>query len=173
MSLPAPARRRLAAVCALAVLVVCGAAPTVKAQNPTMIAKARGGANCPGCNLFQADLANLELKNRNFIGARLRQADMSAAVLTHSRFDRADLRDVNAYGGVFTGSSFAHADLTNASFVGTYLEGANFSGAHLNGVNFSGAEMERATGLTAAQLASACGDPATKAPRGLALRPCR
>jgi uncharacterized protein YjbI with pentapeptide repeats len=98
---------------------------------------------------------------------------MSAAVLTHSRFDRADLRDLNGYGGVFTGSSFAHADLTNASFVGAYLEGANFSGARLSGVNFSGAEMERAIGLTAAQLASACGDPATKAPRGLVLQPCR
>jgi uncharacterized protein YjbI with pentapeptide repeats len=168
-----PPSRRLATAFALGLLAAGAGATFAQAQNPAMIAKARGGANCPGCNLFQADLANLELKNRNFAGARLRQADMSAAVLTHSRFDRADLRDLNGYGGVFTGSSFAHADLTNASFVGAYLEGANFSGAHLNGVNFSGAEMERAIGLTAAQLASACGDPATKAPRGLTLRPCR
>jgi uncharacterized protein YjbI with pentapeptide repeats len=164
---------RLALAVTLVALVAGAGAPFAYAQNPAMIAKARGGANCPGCNLFQADLSSLELKNRNFAGARLRQADMSAAVLTHTRFDHADLRDLNGYGGVFTGSSFAHADLTNASFVGAYLEGANFSGAHLNGVNFSGAEMERAIGLTAAQLASACGDPATKAPHGLALRPCR
>ncbi len=168
-----PPARRIAAAFALGLLAAGAAATFAQAQNPAMIAKARGGANCPGCNLFQADLASLELKNRNFAGARLRQADMSAAILTHSRFDRADLRDLNGYGAVFTGSSFAHADLTNASFVGAYLEGANFSGAHLNGVNFSGAEMERAMGLTAAQLASACGDPATKAPRGLTLRPCR
>jgi uncharacterized protein YjbI with pentapeptide repeats len=172
MPLPARHPRRLATAFALGLLAASAGAPFAHAQNPALIAKARGGANCPGCNLFQADLANLELKNRNFAGARLRQADMSAAVLTHSRFDRADLRDLNGYGGVFTGASFAHADLTNASFVGAYLEGANFSGAHLNGVNFSGAEMERAIGLTAAQLASACGDPATKAPRGLRLRPC-
>jgi uncharacterized protein YjbI with pentapeptide repeats len=173
MPLSSPPRLRLVLLFALAALALGLYAPRAKAQNPTMIAKARGGANCPGCNLFQADLSNLELKNRNFAGARLRQADMSAAVFTHSRFDRADLRDFNGYGGVFTGSSFAHADLTNASFVGAYLEGANFSGARLDGVNFSGAEMERAIGLTAAQLASACGDPATKAPRGLQLRPCR
>jgi uncharacterized protein YjbI with pentapeptide repeats len=158
---------------ALVILAAITGAPAARAQNPALIAKARGGANCPGCNLFQADLSNLELKNRNFAGARLRQADMSAVVLTHSRFDRADLRDLNGYGGVFTGSSFANADLTNASFVGAYLEGANFRGARLSGVNFSGAEMERAIGLTAAQLTTACGDPATKAPRGLALRPCR
>ncbi len=170
---PAHPRRRLATVFALGMLAASLGATFAQAQNPALIAKARGGANCPGCNLFQADLSSLELKNRNFAGARLRQADMSAAVLTHTRFDRADLRDLNGYGGVFTGSSFAHADLTNASFVGAYLEGANFSGAHLNGVNFSGAEMERAIGLTAAQLASSCGDPATKAPRGLSLRPCK
>ncbi len=164
---------RVAVVCALLALAATASAPMARAQNPAMIAKARSGANCPGCNLFQADLSNLELKHRDFAGARLRQADMSAAILTHARFDRADLRDLNGYGGVFTGSSFAHADLTNASFVGAYLEGANFRGARLDGVNFSGAEMERATGLTAAQLASACGDPATRTPRGLALRPCR
>jgi len=168
-----PTARRIATAFAFGLLAAGAGATFAQAQNPAMIAKARGGASCPGCNLFQADLASLELKNRNFAGARLRQADMSAAILTHSRFDRADLRDLNGYGAVFTGSSFAHADLTNASFVGAYLEGANFSGAHLNGVNFSGAEMERAMGLTAAQLASACGDPATKAPRGLTLRPCR
>jgi uncharacterized protein YjbI with pentapeptide repeats len=176
MHRPARRPRRLAAALALGALTalaLSAVAPTAQAQNPAMIAKARAGANCPGCNLFQADLSSLELKNRNFSGARLRQADMSAAVLTHSRFDRADLRDLNGYGGVFTGSSFAHADLTNASFVGAYLEGATFSGAHLGGVNFSGAEMDRAIGLTAAQLASACGDSATKAPRGLTLHPCR
>ncbi len=166
-----PWRRLAAAV--LGALAATASAPSAQAQNPALIAKARSGANCPGCNLFQADLSNLELKQRNFTGARLRQSDMSAAVLTHSRFDRADLRDLNGYGGVFTGSSFAHADLTNASFVGAYLEGANFSGADLRGVNFSGAEMERAIGLTAAQLASACGDASTKAPRGLTLRPCQ
>jgi uncharacterized protein YjbI with pentapeptide repeats len=166
-------RRRLAAAFVLSVLAADAYTASALAQNPTMIAKARRGANCPGCNLFQADLSNLELKSRNFTGARLRQADMSAAILTRSRFDHADLRDLNGYGGVFTGSSFAGADLTNASFVGAYLEGADFRGARLNGVNFSGAEMERARGLTPAQLASACGDPATHAPRGLTLRPCR
>jgi uncharacterized protein YjbI with pentapeptide repeats len=170
---PAHRPHRLATALALGLIAASAGASASYAQNPAMIAKARGGANCPGCNLFQADLSSVELKNRNFAGARLRQADMSAAVLTRSRFDHADLRDLNGYGGVFTGSSFAHADLTNASFVGAYLEGANFSGAHLTGVNFSGAEMERAIGLTAAQLASSCGDPATKAPRGLSLRPCK
>jgi len=142
------------------------------AQNPGQIARARAGASCPGCNLFQADFSNLELKGRSFAGARLRQSDLSLAVMNRTSFARSDLRDVNAYGGVFTGANFARADLTHASFVGSYLQGANLAGARLDGTNFSGAEMGHARGLTQAQLSHACGDGTTQLPRGLRLRPC-
>lgn len=142
------------------------------AQNAGQIARVRAGAACPRCNLFQADLANLTLKRRNLAGARLRQADMSAAVATGARFVGGDLRDLNAYGAVMGAADFSRADLTNASFVGAYLQGADFKGAKLGGVNFSGAEMDRARGLAPRQLSEACGDPATKLPRGLHLKPC-
>ncbi len=160
-------------IAALAAALALAALPCAAlAQNPAQIARARAGANCPGCNLFQADLSNLELKGRVFTGARLRQSDLSLAVMNRTSFARTDLRDVNAYGAVFTGSSFAGADLTHASFVGTYLEGANLAGARLDGTNFSGAEMARARGLTQAQLAHACGDGATRLPPGLRLPAC-
>ena len=159
-----------AAAVALGALAM--AAHPASAQNAGQIEHARAGASCPRCNLFQADFSNREMKNRNFAGARLRQTDMSASVMNRTTFAGADLRDVNAYGAVFTGASFAGANLTNASFVGTYLEGANFRGATLAGVNFSGAEMDRAIGLTQAQLSQACGDEATRLPRGLHLQPC-
>jgi len=152
-------------------IVLLGAAPAV-AQNAVQIAHARGGASCPGCNLFQADFGGQEMKGRNFAGARLRQADLSLSVMNRTSFARADLRDVNAYGGVFSSANFAGANLTNATFVGTYLQGANFRGARLDGVNFSGAEMDRAVGLTQSQLHGACGDQATTLPPGLRLRPC-
>jgi len=142
------------------------------AQNAGQIRQAQGGASCPGCNLFQADFTNREMKSRNFAKARLRQADLSAAVMNRTTFAGADLRDVNAYGAVMSGVSFAGADLTNASFVGAYLQGANFSGATLTGANFSGTEMARAVGLTQAQLNAACGDASTQLPRGLRVRPC-
>ncbi|CAN5414122.1 pentapeptide repeat-containing protein [soil metagenome] len=143
------------------------------AQNAGQIAKVRAGAHCPRCNLFQADLSNTELKGKNLAGARLRQADLSLAEMNRTRFTGGDLRDVNFYGGVFGGASFASANLTNASFVGAYLEGADFRGASLAGVNFSGAEMDRARGLTQAQLNRACGDGSTRLPRGLRLPACR
>lgn len=157
----------------LAAAALAGLAVPTWAQNAAQIERARDGANCPHCNLFQADFANAELKGRNFAGARLRQADLSAAVMNRTNFAGADLRDVNAYGAVLTGANFAGADLTNATFVGSYLQGANFRGARLAGVNFSGAEMDRAFGLTQRQLEQACGDGSTRLPRGLYLRPCR
>lgn len=163
----------IALLAAVALGVALVAAPPVNAQNAGQIAAVRNGANCPRCNLFQADLSNLTLKGKNLAGARLRQADLSSAVLSRTSFAGGDLRDVNAYGAVLTGASFARADLTNASFVGAYLQGANFAGARLSGVNLSGAEMDRATGLRQGQLNQACGDDSTLLPRGLSVPRCR
>jgi uncharacterized protein YjbI with pentapeptide repeats len=156
---------------ALVAFVGLAAAPAL-AQNPAEVARAEGGASCPGCNLFQANLYNKDLRGRSYAGARLRQADMSLSVFNHNNFARADLRDVNGYGALFTGANLKDADLTNATLVGSYLQGANFKGAKLDGVNFSGAEMDKAVGLNQAQLSRACGDPSTTLPRGLHLPRC-
>jgi uncharacterized protein YjbI with pentapeptide repeats len=167
--------RKFAILPALAAFNLAALIPTgpALAQNAAQIAKARAGASCPGCNLFQADFGGAEMKGRNFARARLRQADISAAVMNHTSFAGADLRDVNAYGGVFSSASFAGADLGAASFVGAYLQGASFTGAKLGGTNFSGAEMDKARGLTQHQLDQACGDESTSLPPGLRLRTCR
>jgi uncharacterized protein YjbI with pentapeptide repeats len=157
----------------LPLLAALALAAPVAAQNAGQIARARAGSSCPGCNLFQADFANLQLKGRSFAHAHLRQADLSAAVMNRTSFAGADLRDVDAYGAVFSGASFAHADLTHSSFVGAYLQGADFTAARLDGANFSGAEMARARGLTQPQLDAACGDASTTLPLGLRLQPCR
>jgi uncharacterized protein YjbI with pentapeptide repeats len=152
-------------------LAVAIAAPA-SAQNAGQIERVRQGANCPGCNLFQADLGGLELRGRNYARARLRQADLQLAVMNRANFSGGDLRDINAFGAVLTGANFGGANLTNASFVGAYLQGANFAGANLDGVNFSGAEMDHAVGLSPRALSGACGDAATTLPAGLHLRPC-
>src|ERR1700761_5685604 len=80
------------------VLLVAAATPAL-AQNPSQIASAKAGHNCPGCNLFQADLSNSELEHKNFAGARLRQANLSITEMNGTNFSRTDLRDVNAYAG--------------------------------------------------------------------------
>ncbi|HEX4180312.1 MAG TPA: pentapeptide repeat-containing protein [Caulobacteraceae bacterium] len=157
---------------AFAALISLAASPTL-AQNAAQVARAEGGASCPGCNLFQANLYNKDLRGRNYAGARLRQADMSLSVFNHVSFAGGDLRDVNGYGALFSGANLKNVNLTNATLVGSYLQGANFRGAKLDGVNFSGAEMDKAVGLRQAQLAHACGDASTTLPRGLHLPDCK
>lgn len=163
--------RRTARFALLATALTLAAAP-VAAQNASQIARARAGASCPKCNLFQADFQGLTLKGKNFTGARLRQADFSSAILNHTRFSGADLRDVNGFATLFSGADFTGANLTHASLVGAYFEGANLSGATLEGANFSGAELDRARGLTQAHLNRACGDASTKLPRGMTIPAC-
>ena len=155
----------------LALALIAIATPSL-AQNAGQIARVRGGASCPGCNLFQGDFSGMERRGLNLSGARLRQANLSLAVMNRTRFSNADLRDVEAYGGVFSSSNFSGANLTNASFVGAYLEGAAFSGATLSGTNLSGAQLARATGLTQRQLDRACGDAATTLPGSLRIPAC-
>jgi uncharacterized protein YjbI with pentapeptide repeats len=151
--------------------LVAGALPA-QAQNAGQIARVRGGASCPGCNLFQGDFSGLEARGLNLSGARIRQADLSLATLNRTRFANADLRDVEAFGGVFSSSNFNGADLTNSSWVGAYLQGSSFSGARLNGADFSGAQLVGATGLTQRQLDTACGDASTTLPGRLTIPAC-
>ena len=148
------------------------AAPHAMAQSAAQVSSAQNGANCPRCNLFQADFNNRSLKNKNFAGARLRQSDMGLGIFNGSNFAGADLRDINGSAALFGRANFAGANLTNANFVGAYLEHANFRGANLTGVNFSGAEMSSATGITQAQFDHACGDESTQAPAGIRVPVC-
>ncbi len=157
---------------ALLAFAALAVALPAQAQNAGQIARVRGGASCPGCNLFQGDFSGIEARGLNLTGARIRQADLSLATLNRARFSRADLRDVEAYGGVFSGASFVGADLTNSSWVGAYLEAADFSGATLSGANFSGAQLARARGLTQRQLNTACGDASTTLPARLSIPAC-
>lgn len=143
------------------------------AQNAGEIARVQSGQDCPGCNLFQADLAYRDLEGLDLSGARLRQADLSLSTMNHASFARADLSVSNLFGARFTAASFRNADLSRANAVGAYFGSADFTGAVLDGTNLAGAEMETARGLTQAQLSAACGDGATRLPEGLTLRACR
>ena len=69
------------AIALVASLVAAAAMPAV-AQNASQISRVRGGASCPGCNLFQGDFSGLEVRGLNLAGARLRQADLSLTVNT-------------------------------------------------------------------------------------------
>lgn len=141
-------------------------------QNASEIVRVQAGGSCPGCNLFQADLAYRDMPGIDVSGARLRQADLSLATMNAAVFDRADLSVANLFGARFTGASFRNADLSRANAVGAHFGGADLTGAILSGANLSGAELETAHGLTQNQLSTACGDSSTRLRRGLSVTPC-
>ncbi|WP_018147010.1 pentapeptide repeat-containing protein [Henriciella marina] len=152
---------------ALAVLALPAAA-----QNAGEIAKVRNGQSCPGCNLFQADLAYYDASNINVSGARLRQSDMQLGTFDDWNLSGANLSVANLFGVRFNASNFSNANFENATLVGGYFGSSNFSGANLSGANLSGADLHLARGLTQGQLDRACGDRATRLPDGLRVPRC-
>lgn len=142
------------------------------AQNAGEIAKVRNGQSCPGCNLFQADLAYYDASNINVSGARLRQSDMQLGTFDGWNLSGANLSVANLFGVRFNASNFSNVNFENATLVGGYFGSSNFSGANLSGANLSGADLHLARGLTQGQLDRACGDRATRLPAGLRVPRC-
>ena len=92
-------------VLALLSLILSFASPAF-AQNAGEIARVQAGQSCPGCNLFQADLAYYDADGIDVSGSRLRQSDMQLGT-----FDNWNLRGANLYG-----ASLVEADLRLAIF---------------------------------------------------------
>jgi uncharacterized protein YjbI with pentapeptide repeats len=145
---------------------------TNQAARDATATRVRGGAACPNCDLFQADLSYRPLVGRDFSGARLRQSDLQLAIADRARFAGANLSIANLFGGRFSSADFTNANLSQAVMVGGYFGHARFAGAVFTGANISGAEFEGASGLTQAQLSGACGDATTILPAGLTVPAC-
>lgn len=143
-----------------------------QAERDAVAARVRAGAACPGCDLFQIDLAYQAIAGRDFSGARLRQSNLSVATADGARFSRANLSLANLFAARFSRADFSEANLNGATLVGGYFGGARFAGATFVGANLSGADLSSARGLTQTQLTSACGDGATVLPDGLTIPRC-
>ena len=70
--------------------------------------------------------------------------------------------DINCRGCNLAGANMGHAKLT----------AADFTGATIDIVNLKGADLSTASGLTQAQLDTACSDATTRLPGGLKAKPC-
>jgi uncharacterized protein YjbI with pentapeptide repeats len=145
------------------------------------------GAHIGGANLYAVDLTGATLRDveaswsnfsgSNFLGAKLARADLVAITAARAEFTRAELQGAALVGADLTGARFEDADLSGADLSGANAADAAFPGADLSDVKLdgailAGADLSAATGLTAATLAPACGDTATKLPAGLTLAPC-
>jgi uncharacterized protein YjbI with pentapeptide repeats len=143
-----------------------------QAERDAIAERVRGGASCARCDLFQIDLAYQDVSGRDFSGARIRQSNFSTAIADRAQFRGANLSLANLFGLRASHGDFTEANLEGATLVGGYFGGARFSGAAFNGANLSGAELAGASGLTQAQLDSACGDATTTLPAGLSVPAC-
>ncbi|WP_300378492.1 pentapeptide repeat-containing protein [Henriciella sp.] len=142
------------------------------AQNASEIAAVQNGQSCTGCNLFQADLAYMDLDKIDVSGARLRQADLQLSTFDGWDFSGTNLSVANLFGTRFNRSSFKNANFQNAALVGTYFGNSNLEGADLTGANASGADFSIAKGMTQSQLNKACGDDSTRLPKGMTIPVC-
>ncbi|MDO8839421.1 MAG: pentapeptide repeat-containing protein [Parvibaculum sp.] len=146
------------------------------------------GANMSGATFRDADLTGIHLTRANLAGADFSGANMAGAVLTNADLRGANLSDarldaVRVHGANFTGANLQRANLRmleyvkRLTFAGADARDAIFRHAFLGGVDFNGtdlrgADFTRATGLTNAQLARACGDERTILPPGLSIPRC-
>jgi uncharacterized protein YjbI with pentapeptide repeats len=143
-----------------------------QAERDAIAARVRAGASCARCDLFQIDLSYQDISGRDFSGSRVRQSNLSLATADRVRFRGANLSLANLFGVRASGGDFTDANLQGATLVGAYFGGARFDGAVLTGGNVSGAELAGASGLTQAQLNTACGDATTTLPAGLTVPTC-
>ena len=136
------------------------------------------GADLTGIHLTRAKLTGADFSGSNMAGAVLNNADLRGATLVDTRLDA-----VRVHGADFTGANIQRANfrlleyVKGLTFAGADARGAIFRHAFLGGVDFAGADLRgadftRATGLTNAQLAKACGDDATILPPGLSIPRC-
>lgn len=142
------------------------------AQDASEIAAVQNGQSCQGCNLFQADLAYMDLEGIDVSNARLRQADLQLSTFENWNFSGANLSVSNLFGTRFNRSDFSNANFQNAALVGTYFGNSDLKGADMTGANASGADFSIAKGLTQAQLNAACGDSSTRLPKGMTIPAC-
>ncbi|MEP6343543.1 MAG: pentapeptide repeat-containing protein [Maricaulaceae bacterium] len=132
----------------------------------------------PDATMIEANLSASNLR-----ASDLRRVDMTRAKFKGSIFNDADLISVSAEDADFSNAEFInaradHIDLEGANMSNTKLNGVKFGSAVFNrttldGSDLSGADLRSVSGLTQAQLDTACGDYKTRLPRFMSIAYCK
>lgn len=132
----------------------------------------------PDSTLIEAKLTDSNLRFAN-----LTRADLSRGTFNDNIFNDSILTSVSAEGADFTNSHFVnvraeHINLQDANLTGTVLKdtrfgNALFEGAVLNNADLSGADLREVSGLTQAQLDTACGNYKTRLPTSMSIAYCK
>ena len=102
------------------------------------------GADLGGADLREADLRGADLSYADLEEARLFRAKMTGAILTKARLSLAKMKGAILTGADLTEADLTGANLTEADLTGANLTGANLEGADLTGANLTGAKLEGA-----------------------------
>jgi uncharacterized protein YjbI with pentapeptide repeats len=102
---------------------------------------------CNGCDLSEADLANLDLEGAQLVGANLNAANLAntnlrGANLTKASIVEANLANANLRQTTLSETTFVYSNLAQVTMEGATLYGTDFQGANLNGLNLSDAKIE-------------------------------
>ena len=127
-------------------------------------------------NLYKADLSGANLTQANLSKANLSDANLSKADLSEAKLSGADLFRANLSEANLSGAKLVKADLTAANLSNADLTAADLSGADLTATNLPNADLTAADlfGANVDQdvLEQACGDKATRLPKGLEIKDC-
>jgi uncharacterized protein YjbI with pentapeptide repeats len=107
------------------------------------------GENLAGLTIQGAQLDSANVQGVSFIGANLEQADLNGAKSSSANYSSSTLQKAG-----LSYANLSNADFTNADLRGAYLNDAVITGAVLVGADIRDAVLERAQGVTLAQLYS-------------------
>jgi uncharacterized protein YjbI with pentapeptide repeats len=119
---------KMIAITAAIFLVAIGQAGAWDRLDLEQLLRAR---QCPDCNLSEAILSLVDLRDVNLAGANLYKANLSQA-----RLQRADLKNANLYRTNLASANLTGADLRNAILVRANVDGVNLRDANLSGATW-------------------------------------
>ncbi|WP_371823955.1 pentapeptide repeat-containing protein [Phyllobacterium sp. 628] len=137
------------------------------------LAKAKASnANFNRVEAYRSNFSNISAENATFNSSELQRSNFSAANLKGASFERAELGRANFQKSDLSGVQFSFANLSRADLTGAVIDGTiNFDKAFMFRTRIEGLNLTMVQGLQQAQIDLACGDNATKLPRGLSAPP--
>lgn len=125
-------------------------------------------ANFARVEAYRSNLQNAVAQGTSFASAELQRAAFNGADLRYANFEKADLSRASFDQAILSGASFAYANLSRADLSEASVEGTvGFDRAFMLLTRIEGLDLSRATGLDQSQIDIACGDTATRLPKGL------
>jgi len=100
----------------------------------------RSDASCPGADLSNGNLTDLQIRRVNLSGAKLIGADLHGSHIWTVNLEGADLTNAKLNPADLRG----HSNLSGANLTGVRAYHATLSGANLSGANLTNAVLDRA-----------------------------